>query len=163
MLANGKVDAGIRSLEALHGAAIAGYPLAAAYVQQGRYKEAADTLLDAPAYQPFRPLHDGAAEALPVLARRGTLTGTLPTFDEEFGFVYAALGEPERLLDWPERAMQNGDYRPIGYLWWPTPPSVRRTERFKMLVRNAGLVEYWRSHGWPDLCHPVGAHDFACM
>jgi hypothetical protein len=29
-------------------------------------------------------------------------------------------------------------------------------------VRKAGMVEYWRAKGWPDLCHPVGADDFAC-
>jgi len=35
-------------------------------------------------------------------------------------------------------------------------------ERFKALVRKAGLVDYWRARGWPDVCHPVGADDFAC-
>jgi hypothetical protein len=39
---------------------------------------------------------------------------------------------------------------------------VRKTERFKTLVRAAGLVDYWKARGWPDLCHPVGADDFAC-
>ena len=49
-----------------------------------------------------------------------------------------------------------------GYLWWPTPPSVRKTERFKALVRNSGMVDYWRARGWPDRCRPVGADDFIC-
>jgi hypothetical protein len=39
---------------------------------------------------------------------------------------------------------------------------VRKTDRFKKFVRDAGLVDYWRVRGWPDLCHPVGAGDFAC-
>ena len=39
---------------------------------------------------------------------------------------------------------------------------VRKTERFKALVRKAGLVDYWRARGWPDLCRPMGADDFVC-
>ena len=39
---------------------------------------------------------------------------------------------------------------------------VRKTERFKAFVRNAGLVDYWRAKGWPDLCRPMGADDFVC-
>ena len=40
---------------------------------------------------------------------------------------------------------------------------LRKTERFKALMRDAGFVKYWRARGWPDLCHPVGADDFACQ
>ena len=66
------------------------------------------------------------------------------------------------MLDWPERSLKDGDYRPMGSLWWPTPSSVRKTERFKALVHKAGMVDYWRAHGWPDLCHPTAADDFVC-
>jgi len=24
------------------------------------------------------------------------------------------------------------------------------------------LVDYWKAHGWPDLCRPVGSDDFVC-
>jgi hypothetical protein len=47
-------------------------------------------------------------------------------------------------------------------LWHSSYAPLRKTERFKALVRNAGFVDYWRARGWPDLCHPVGADDFAC-
>jgi len=33
---------------------------------------------------------------------------------------------------------------------------------FKQLVRNEGLVDYWRVYGWPDLCRPLGDDDFQC-
>jgi hypothetical protein len=39
---------------------------------------------------------------------------------------------------------------------------LRKTERFKAYVRKAGLVDYWRARGWPDLCRPVGEDDFIC-
>jgi hypothetical protein len=35
------------------------------------------------------------------------------------------------------------------------PSSVRKTERFKTLARDAGMADYWHAHGWLDLCHPV--------
>jgi tetratricopeptide (TPR) repeat protein len=162
MLANGRSDEGIKSLEALHGAAVADYPLAEAYAEQGRFNEAADALLEAPAYQAVRPLHDAAVQVFRSVAEGKEPPSNLPVFEGDFSFVYVALGDPERLLDWPEKAMRDGDYRPSGFLWWPTPANVRKTERFKTLVRNAGLLEYWRARGWPDLCRPVGANDFVC-
>jgi hypothetical protein len=39
---------------------------------------------------------------------------------------------------------------------------LHKTERFKAYMRNTGLVDYWKARGWPDLCKPVGANDFAC-
>lgn len=39
---------------------------------------------------------------------------------------------------------------------------MRKTEAFKDLMRKAGLVDYWRARGWPDMCRPVGADDFEC-
>jgi hypothetical protein len=39
---------------------------------------------------------------------------------------------------------------------------VRKLPGFKAMVREAGLVDYWRAHGWPDYCRPVGDADFSC-
>ena len=30
------------------------------------------------------------------------------------------------------------------------------------MTRKAGLVDYCRASGWPDLCRPMGADDFVC-
>ena len=51
----------------------------------------------------------------------------------------------------------------LRYVWWPMPSSVRKTERFKAFVRNAGFVDYWRVRGWPEFCRPIGADDFVCV
>jgi TolB-like protein len=32
----------------------------------------------------------------------------------------------------------------------------------KLLLRNAGLVDYWKAHGWPDRCRAKGEDDFEC-
>jgi len=47
-------------------------------------------------------------------------------------------------------------------LWSPPYGPVRKTERFESYVRKAGMVEYWKARGWPDLCRPLGASDFVC-
>jgi hypothetical protein len=44
----------------------------------------------------------------------------------------------------------------------PTYAAVRKTERFKKVVRDLGLVEYWGARGWPAQCRPAGANDFSC-
>src|SRR5438477_8253457 len=46
--------------------------------------------------------------------------------------------------------------------WGPLSAPLRNTERFKVYARKAGLVDYWKQKGWPDLCRPVGADDFVC-
>ena len=52
--------------------------------------------------------------------------------------------------------------------WWPQDmwdpflaPSWRQPG-FKELVRDLGLVEYWRKYAWPDMCRPQGDDDFRC-
>ena len=46
--------------------------------------------------------------------------------------------------------------------WLPVFHDVRALPEFKQLLRDIGLVDYWRSTGWPDVCRPVGADDFNC-
>jgi hypothetical protein len=30
-------------------------------------------------------------------------------------------------------------------------------------VADLNLVEYWRTYGWADACHPLGEDDFECL
>jgi TolB-like protein len=49
------------------------------------------------------------------------------------------------------------------YLWDPYETGLRSDVRFKDIVRDLGLVDYWRSSGnWGDFCKPVGKDDFEC-
>ena len=48
-------------------------------------------------------------------------------------------------------------------LWHPALSGARRTEGFKAIARELGLVDYWRASGnWGDFARPVGEHDFEC-
>jgi hypothetical protein len=66
------------------------------------------------------------------------------------------------MLDYPETAAKEGNFRPIQMVWRPSAAPLRNTERFKAFMRQAGLVDHWRMRGWPDLCRPMGADDFVC-
>jgi hypothetical protein len=39
---------------------------------------------------------------------------------------------------------------------------VRKTERFKKVVSDLGLVAYWRARGFPPQCRRFGETDFTC-
>jgi hypothetical protein len=81
----------------------------------------------------------------------------------DFSFVYAYVGAEERAIEGAERSLQVGNAASLlTNVWSPALHDVRRTERFKKLVRDFGLVDYWRARGWPDLCIPRGDTDFVC-
>ena len=49
------------------------------------------------------------------------------------------------------------------YFWRPIHKGMRQLPGFKDLVRDLGLVDYWRTSGnWSDFCRPVGDDDFVC-
>ena len=139
--------------------------LAFALSAAGRFEEAADILMSLPGPAPRPSQADMKAAAR--LLRSAPKFVTSPQDQPDlhgFNFVYLFVGAPDRAMADPERDLAiKGAPRPaIGRIWGPAFAAARKTERFKNFVRNAGMVGYWRKHGWPDLCHPVGSNDFAC-
>lgn len=54
-------------------------------------------------------------------------------------------------------------YRLPWVLWYPYRSGLRADPRFKDILRELGLPDYWRKSGnWSDFCKPVGAADFEC-
>jgi TolB-like protein len=47
-------------------------------------------------------------------------------------------------------------------VWGPAYAPARSHPSFKTLMRDMGLVQYWRTYRWADKCRAVGASDFEC-
>ena len=85
--------------------------------------------------------------------------------EEKWG-IADALGDPELALV-SVRAMVdrpgNLNFRKYWEPWIIPYSGVRALPGFKALLRDAGIVDYWRESGkWGDFCKPVGADDFEC-
>ena len=48
------------------------------------------------------------------------------------------------------------------HLWSPALAEYRASDAFKDFIRQTKMNAYWRKHGWPDLCRPLGDDDFEC-
>ncbi len=100
-------------------------------------------------------LLDTPAEAAVELRRMAAAAS--PVEKTALGYWAAYFGEPELSLEiWAE-----GVRDPDG-LWQPLMRDVRALPAFKEVVRELGLVDYWRVYGWSDFCRPVGDEDFSC-
>ncbi len=109
------------------------------------------------------PLLDDPA-ALRALIRK-VVEERQPRFDEAYN-IADALDEPEVALASLRDFLQLAATWKFPKYWelWVMPYSnVRTLPGFKTLLREAGIVDYWRKTGnWGDFCKPVGAEDFEC-
>jgi tetratricopeptide (TPR) repeat protein len=136
--------------------------LALIYASIGRYDEAANALTElasdsnSPAAQAARLLRTAPAKA--------ESPDALPRLPQNLEFTYLHVGAAERAITTYERRADVGFVggSQLAFVWHSTYAPVRKTERFKALMRKVGLVEYWRAKGWPELCRPLGADDFDC-
>ena len=149
---NGRNDEAIAILKALPPTFGPRLRLAEVYASMGRYDEAARALEEVPAGIFSQEAADEAIRLLraaPKHARHanGSLCGT------RLGFVHLYTGAPDRVLDFFEGLGQAG-YPALGNatcrLWAPSYAPVRKSERFRAFVRTAGMIEFWRTRGWPD-------------
>ena len=107
--------------------------------------------------EPATPLGRGAFAPLYPLQ--------YPTADEmNRVFKTEPIGQPERVLEFYEDEVRGNYFQPISatWFWHPTYEAVRRTARFKAVMRDFGFVDYWRARGWPVQCRAAGSDDFAC-
>ncbi len=68
----------------------------------------------------------------------------------------AWLGEDEMAL----RSMQRTP--DVWFMWTPLLEQLRKTDEFKQVVIDIGLVDYWREFGWGEFCKPTEGDDFEC-
>ena len=50
----------------------------------------------------------------------------------------------------------------LQYWWFPYPQDFRTSPHRERLMREIGLPQFWRKHGFPPQCRPVGGNDFEC-
>jgi hypothetical protein len=51
----------------------------------------------------------------------------------------------------------------LANLWVSSSAETHNDPRFKQLLRDTGLLDYYRASGkWGDFCEPVGKDDFQC-
>ena len=164
--ANGRNQASIATLEETTDDTPARYYrnlyLAYAYAAVGRFEDAADALL---AVRGESQVSSEVAEFSADLIRGAPTVVESPENLPALGdmaFVYSYVGAADRRLEPLERSQRLGNAGNLQSAWNPRDGETRKTERFKTLLRKFGLVDYWRDHGWPDLCRPIGDDDFAC-
>jgi TolB-like protein/Tfp pilus assembly protein PilF len=160
--AMGQNDAALKILQTTDPVQSRSVVLAKVYATAGRYGEAADTLSTTPASDQYpRQVLDDAARLIRSAPRDGA--NPLPALPPVLNFVYLFVGAQDRYLKEAERQMQVGlNVSLFRDPWAPSSASLRKMERFKAYARDNGWVDYWRARGWPDMCRPVGADDFAC-
>ena len=112
------------------------------------------------------PLHAAwqAARVLRAAPAHVASPQALPAFPFQLTYGSLYVGAASRAFEYSEAQVKTQYLNPANtaVLWYPAAAPLRKTERFKTLMRDAGYVDFWRTRGWPDLCHPVGADDFAC-
>ena len=62
-------------------------------------------------------------------------------------WVYLHVGVPDRYLDFLERTVEARLFTTFVPGWLGKAADVRKTERFKAPMRQAGFVDYWRAKG----------------
>ena len=100
---------------------------------------------------------------------------TDPTFDYEAekslieqAYYQAGADEPVWRPEHPNFLFLYGQYdqlheSDLPYWWFPYPLDFRDSPHRKRIMREMGMPDYWREHGFPSQCKPVGDDDFECV
>jgi tetratricopeptide (TPR) repeat protein len=137
--------------------------LALVEASAGRYRDAAVAIREMPQASYPPGMTEAAARILESAPAKAASPAALPRLGN-LSFAYMHVGAPERVLEFYEDEISADYFQPISttWFWHPSYAAVRQTPRFKTVVRDLGLVEYWRARGWPAQCRPAGADDFVC-
>jgi tetratricopeptide (TPR) repeat protein len=77
-------------------------------------------------------------------------------------FAAAHFGDTELAADAFAKALLL-DSTWLTFAWVPMMEPVRHHPRFKQVVTEMKLVDYWRASRWPERCRPLGDRDFECF
>ncbi len=98
--------------------------------------------------------------AIRTVRAESSALGESPIHTTMLAQAAAASGEPELAIE----ILRHSPTSSIASFWLPHMSEMRRLEGLKALVRDAGLVDYWRAAGqWGDYCAPRDVDDFECF
>ncbi|MDH5630469.1 MAG: hypothetical protein OEY96_09990 [Gammaproteobacteria bacterium] len=139
------------------------YPLISSYIHTGKYHQA---LLLSEERQDVGLGHSQSIEILKSLRDGKSLEG-FPDIDLLYDFNLGLLhliGGDELVLNKIETTTFNnpGNHFIDSYNNLPFMDRIRKDIRYKQVVLQLGLVDYWRERGWPDYCEAISDYDFEC-
>ena len=71
-------------------------------------------------------------------------------------YWYATLGDLDSAFNTHNDLLDRGRWFDTALWWLPSMSSFRQDPRFVPLAERAGLVDFWRAHGWADACRDQG-------
>lgn len=126
------------------------YYITREYAAVGRYREAADALEQIGSNFGAPSLLNEAVRLLRLAPSHVLSAAEIPQLGI-LGFIYLYVGLEDRYLEFFEcNAAAGYVCNGTAWLWHPSYSHLRKTERFKALVRSIGLEEYWRKRGGLD-------------
>ena len=106
--------------------------------------------------------HESPEKGLAELRRHYNSEDNISSFNVmNIALLAAFFGDTDLAIEAMNKASRMSRSN-FWYMWFPVMKEVRQLPRFKDLIREVGLVDYWKKYGWPDLCRPVGDDDFEC-
>jgi TolB-like protein/Tfp pilus assembly protein PilF len=80
--------------------------------------------------------------------------------------VFAMVGDYDRFFEAVKARIAHQDTARLvvwtPFAWRFAISGDAASGRFKEFATSAGMVDYWKKHGWPDRCRPKGEDDFEC-
>lgn len=90
----------------------------------------------------------------------------IETHNRPFIYALRAMGRPDLSSEIMMRGLEVGEFEKALWkmrnLFVPDLGDFRQSDLFRNFVRRKGLLDYWQTHGWPDVCGPSGSNEFVC-
>ena len=113
-------------------------------------------------YTPLLDVLTSPEQALTVLkAVFADKDNVWPDKYHDIALLAAYFGDPEFALEVFSHEIPYTTIR-FGALWYPVMSDARQLPRFRQLVTDVNLVDYWQAYGWADYCRPLGDAEFVC-
>jgi adenylate cyclase len=111
----------------------------------------------------FDPNYDFTVERPAIEAAFQKATGSPLDWEAEYFMAFYLHNFDAYMRNLDHELGRTGASFDIGEAWAPFPDAWSGSEHPKRMMRGDGLPEYWRKHGFPKQCRPVGHSDFDCQ